>query len=407
MTRRTSPDGTLALTLALALPACADQSEPAGPGGPVTPDPPPVDTMPPPEGLELEAALFLTGLEAPVLLTHAPGDGRLFVVEQAGRVLVATADGQLTGGPYLDLTGEVSFQGERGLLGLAFHPSFQQNRRLFVSFTDRAGTSRVRRFTEAASGDRADPSSGIDILSQSQPFSNHNGGHLAFGPDGMLYLGLGDGGSGGDPQGHGQNLATLLGALLRLDVDTQTAGRNYGIPADNPFVADPEARDEIWAYGLRNPWRFSFDHIEGRVYIGDVGQSSREEVSVVDAMAGGYNFGWNLKEGDRCFASAPCDDPDLTDPVLAYDNPGSGCSVVGGYVYRGGGIPELAGTYLYSDFCAGRVEGFRLVQGTAQQRKTWIPGEIGRVTSLGEDRAGELYILTAAGNVYRIRRRGG
>jgi glucose/arabinose dehydrogenase len=385
--------------------ACADASDPAGPGGPVAPEPPPADTVPPPQDLELRADLFLSGLEAPVLLTHAPGDDRLFIVEQPGRVRVATAAGQLAETPYLDLTDEVSFQGERGLLGLAFHPSFQQNRQLFVSFTDPGGTSRVRRFTETASGERADPDSGLDIIVQAQPFSNHNGGHVAFGPDGMLYFGLGDGGSGGDPQGHGQNRATLLGALLRLDVDAPDAGRNYGIPVDNPFTANPQARDEIWAYGLRNPWRFSFDHVEERLYIGDVGQNTREEVSVVDASDGGHNFGWNLREGDRCFLSTPCDDPDLTDPVIAYDNPAAGCSVTGGYVYRGEAIPELVGTYLYSDFCAGRLEGFRLVDGAAQQRKTWIPERIGGVTSLGEDRAGELYILTAAGSVYLLRRR--
>lgn len=405
MTRKNSHDVRFAIAAAVILAGCAGESDPAGPGGPVVPDPPPVDTVPPPQDLQLRAYPFLSGLVAPVLLTHAPGDDRLFIVEQGGRVWVATADGQLADEPYLDLAGEVSFQGERGLLGLAFHPSFQQNSHFFVSFTDVTGASRVRRYTQSPSGDRANPASGLDILAQSQPFSNHNGGHLAFGPDGMLYVGLGDGGSGGDPLGHGQDRSTLLGALLRLDVDRPAAGRNYGIPADNPFASDPQARGEVWAYGLRNPWRFSFDHVDGHLYVGDVGQSAREEINVVDAAVGGHNFGWNLKEGDRCFASTPCGDPALTDPVLAYDNPTDGCSVTGGYVYRGSAVPELVGTYLYSDFCAGRLMGFRLVDGAAQQRRTWIADRIGRVTSLGEDRAGELYILTAAGSIYLIRRR--
>ena len=369
--------------------ACDSEGDP-------TPPPPPPD----PSGLQVATAVRFSGLEAPVLLTHA-GDGRIFIVEQAGRVRVVSADGQLRQEPYLDISDQVRFQNERGLLGLAFHPRFSENGYLYVSYTDQGTVSRVVRYTQATAS-AADPTSASTLLSQDQPFGNHNGGHLAFGPDGMLYLGLGDGGSGGDPQGHGQNLGTLLGAMLRIDVDNPSEGRNYGIPSDNPFLDQAEARDEIWAYGLRNPWRFSFDAVEDRLYIGDVGQSAREEISAVAAGGGGYNFGWNRKEGDRCFASTPCDDPALTDPVLVYDNPGDGCSVTGGHVYRGSAMAELRGTYLYSDFCAGWLRGFRLVGGTATEQATWIAEPIGGVMSLGVDVAGEIYILTSDGDVHQL-----
>ena len=355
------------LTFAAALcflPGCGADGDPVAP-----------PTPPDPSGLQVTTRVRFSGLRAPVLLTHA-GDDRVFIVEQAGRVRVVSGAGELRQEPYLDITAQVRFQGEQGLLGLAFHPGFSDNGYLYVSYTDRGGTSRVVRYTEATSSS-ADPASALTLLTQPQPFSNHNGGHVAFGPDGMLYVGFGDGGSGGDPLGHGQDLGTLLGAMLRLDVDSPSGGRNYGIPPDNPFLDRPEARDEIWAYGLRNPWRFSFDPTENRLYIGDVGQNAREEISAVESGGGGYNFGWNRKEGDRCFVSAPCDDPSLTDPVLAYDNPGDGCSVTGGYVYRGAAMAELRGTYLYSDFCAGWLRGFRLVGGTATDQTTWIAGPIG------------------------------
>ena len=309
--------------------------------------------------------------------------------------------GQLLEEPYLDLTEQVGFGGERGLLSVAFHPEFQANRFLYASFTDNGGTSLIIRYTESPDGDSADPGSAVEILAQSQPFGNHNGGHLAFGPDGYLYFGFGDGGSGGDPLNSGQDTETWLGSMLRIDIDSPSGGLNYGVPGDNPFLNDPTGRDEIWSYGLRNPWRFSFDAQDNRLYIGDVGQNDQEEVSVVTVEPAGYNFGWRVKEGELCFGQTPCDDPGFTDPALVYANPGQGCSVTGGYVDRGSAIPELDGTYLYSDFCSGWIKGFRLVDGEAQDRRTWID-DVGNVTSFGVDNQGEIYVLTSQGEVLQI-----
>ncbi len=386
-----------ALGALLCVTGCAAESDPTNPGqDPVTPDPPPGD---PPPAVSLAAEPRFGGLQSPVLLTHAPGDPRMFIVEQPGRIRVVSASGQLSNDPYLDITNLVGFGGERGLLSAAFHPDFTDNGRVFVSYTDQSGTSRVVRYTEAADGQSLTPSSAVEVLSQTQPFGNHNGGHLAFGPDGFLYFALGDGGSGGDPLDSGQDTRTWLGSILRVDVDR--AGPGYDVPSDNPFVGDPDGADEIWAYGLRNPWRFSFDPGDDRIYIGDVGQNAREEVSAVPVEPVGYNFGWRLKEGDSCFASSPCDDPGLTDPVLDYANPGQGCSVTGGQVYRGQAIPELTGTYLYSDFCAGWIKGFRLVDAQPTERTTWID-DVGNVTSFGVDAEGELYVTTSGGDVLQI-----
>jgi glucose/arabinose dehydrogenase len=386
-----------ALAALLCVAGCAAESDPTNPGqDPVTPDPPPGD---PPPALSLTAEPRFGGLQSPVLLTHGHGDPRTFIVEQPGRIRVVSASGQLRDDPYLDITSLVGFGGERGLLSAAFHPDFTDNGRVFVSYTDQAGTSRVVRYTEAADGQSLMPSSAVEVLSQTQPFGNHNGGHLAFGPDGFLYFALGDGGSSGDPLDSGQDTRTWLGSILRVDVDR--TGPGYDVPADNPFIGDPGGADEIWAHGLRNPWRFSFDPGDNRIYIGDVGQNAREEVSAVAVAPVGYNFGWRLKEGDSCFASSPCDEPGLTDPVLDYSNPGQGCSVTGGYVYRGQAIPELVGTYLYSDFCAGWIKGFRLVGDQPTERTTWID-DVGNVTSFGVDADGELYVTTSRGDVLQI-----
>jgi hypothetical protein len=318
------------------------------------------------------------------------------VVEQPGRVRII-ANGVLLTTPFLDITDRVLAGGERGLLSIAFHPNYATNGYLFVDYTDLSGDTRLDRFRVSADPNLADKTSAKPILFVDQPYSNHNGGLVLFGPDGKLYVGLGDGGSGGDPQGNGQNRGVLLGKLLRLDVD---GGDPYAIPADNPFVGVSGVRGEIWAYGLRNPWRFALDREAGMLYIADVGQNRREEVNVAPAGAGGLNYGWNVMEGDECYASA-CERSGLTLPVLAYGH-ADGCSITGGYVYRGQEIPALRGHYFYSDYCGGWVKSFRHEGGAAADQRDWGL-HLERVLSFGEDSAGELYVLSANGNVYRLR----
>lgn len=343
----------------------------------------------------------VAGLQSPVHLTAPPGDDRLFVLEQGGRIRVVR-NGSLLPTPFLDLTDRVGSAGsEQGLLGLAFHPEYATTGHLFVNYTDLNGDTRVERYTVTADPDAADPASARSILQVEQPFSNHNGGLVVFGPDGMLYVGLGDGGGAGDPRANGQDPGTLLGSILRLDVDGDDP---FAIPADNPFVEDPDARDEIWAWGLRNPWRFTFDESVGVLYIADVGQNAFEEVNAESADAGGLNYGWNVMEGAHCFdPPSGCDQTGLTPPVLEYENgPGGTCSVTGGFVYRGDRIPGIRGHYFYSDFCAGFLRSFRLEDGEAVDRREWEVGDLGQVTSFGVDAAGELYILSADGRVFRL-----
>jgi glucose/arabinose dehydrogenase len=366
--------------------ACADS--------PSAPPPPP---PPPPSGFSLTTEVVAEGFASPVYLTSPTADARLFIVEQPGRVRIV-ASGQLLPTPFLDLTGRVLSGGERGLLSLAFHPDFASNGFLYVNYTDSNGDTRVERYTVDADPDRADPASAKVILRVTQPFSNHNGGQLQFGPDGMLYVFMGDGGAGGDPLGSGQDRSTLLGAVLRLDVD---GGDPYAIPTDNPFVGQPAARPETWALGLRNPWRASFDRDTGTLYIADVGQNRVEEINAAPATAAGLNYGWNVTEGSSCFATDPCDTTGLTLPVAEYDH-GQGCSVTGGYSYRGQSIPEVVGHYFYSDFCAGFLRSFRLEGGTAVDPRAWAIQGLASVTSFGEDAAGELYILSQDGRVLRL-----
>jgi hypothetical protein len=341
------------------------------------------------------------GLDFPVWLTSPPDDRRLFVVEKGGRVVIVENGAPLPE-PFLDLRGQVSTGSEQGLLSLAFHPDYAANGRFFVNFTDRAGDTRVVEYrVSGGDPDRADPGSARVVLAIEQPFSNHNGGQVVFGPDGMLYVGMGDGGSGGDPQGNGQNLGALLGKLLRIDVD---GGDPYAIPGDNPFVDTQGARPEVFAFGLRNPWRFSFDRETGDLYIADVGQNRIEEVNAVRGAGPGLNYGWNVMEGTRCFEpSEGCDRGGLTLPVTEYDH-GDGCSVTGGFVYRGPAIPDLRGTYLYSDYCSGFVRSFHFANGRAEGERRWSELEPpdNSVTSFGEDAAGELYLLAAGGSVHKI-----
>jgi len=384
---------TLTLGLwALVLCACSDGSS-DGPTGPGNGEPPSV-------GLAVE--VVAQGLEEPVFLTAPEGDPRLFVVELPGRIRVIE-DGTLLPTPFLDITDEVrSAGGEQGLFSVAFHPDYDTNGFFYVNYTaeDTGGGTRVERYTVSADPGAADALSAKTILSVAQPFTNHNGGLVTFGPDGMLWVGMGDGGSGGDPQGNGQDPTTLLGALLRLDVD---GGDPYAAPPGNPYVGDPGGADEVWAIGLRNPWRFAFDPAEELLYVADVGQSDLEEVSVVSASQPGLNFGWNVMEGDRCFEPAEgCDTDGLVLPAVTYPNAEEGCSITGGYVYRGSAIPDLRGHYFYSDFCAGFLRSFRFTGSGPTEEEEWDVGDLGNVLSFGRDSEGELYVLSGNGVVGRI-----
>jgi glucose/arabinose dehydrogenase len=349
----------------------------------------------PTRGLALETVA--TGLDHPVHLTAPAGDARLFVVEQPGRIRII-ARGRLLARPFLDLTDRVSDGGERGLLSVAFHPDYAHNGFFFVDYTDRHGDTAIERFTVSRDPDLADKGSAVRVLSIAQPYANHNGGLVAFAPDGMLWIGMGDGGSGGDPHGNGQKPQALLGKMLRLDVDH---GRPYAIPRDNPFAGRRDGRPEIWAMGLRNPWRYSFDRVAGEVYIADVGQNLWEEVDVAPIAAGRLNYGWNRMEGLHTFRPVAGDTARLTAPMLEYGHH-DGCSVTGGLVYRGARIPALRGHYLFSDYCSGWLRSFRYDRGQVSDLREWRGAETGAVASFGEDAAGEAYIVSHNGSIFRI-----
>ncbi len=342
--------------------------------------------------------LLVEGVNRPVAIAHAH-DARLFVVEQGG-VIHVVKDGALLPTPFLDITSRVSSNGERGLLGLAFPADHAATGRFYAYYTDGSGTSVLSRFFVTDDPDRADPGSEEVLLTQSQPASNHNGGQLAFGPDGYLYWGLGDGGGSGDPRGNAQGLAHLLGKLLRIDVSAESG---YAVPTSNPFVGVEGAADEIWAYGLRNPWRFSFDLVTGELYIADVGQNALEEVNVQPAdSAGGENYGWNIMEGDACFQpSSGCDRSGLTLPAFTYRHgPDTGASITGGYVYRGDEVSSLTGLYVYGDFVSGRVWATSFASGWSQ-RLLLSTGF--RISTFGEDAGGELYVADySSGRIYRF-----
>jgi glucose/arabinose dehydrogenase len=357
----------------------------------------------PPDGGSGEVALraqqIVEGLSSPVYLTAPSGDARLFLVEQPGRIRIVKS-GALLATPFLDITSRVVTGGERGLLSMVFDPAYATNGRFYVYYTGAQGDIFVDRFTVSANPDVANTTSDRVITVQHRANSNHNGGLLLFGPDGMLYLGVGDGGGAGDVPNNAQNTEVLLGKILRLNV----ASLPYTIPSGNPFVGQAGA-DEIWAYGLRNPWRYAFDvPTDGtpKLYIADVGQGAREEVDVVDASAAGRNYGWRLMEGTQCYnPSSGCNQAGLTMPVVEYDH-GQGCSITGGFVYRGAAIPEVRGHYFYSDYCSGFLRSFRLSGTTATDQREWSIGSVGGVTSFGVDGAGELYILSSNGRLYRL-----
>ena len=345
-----------------------------------------------------------SGFSRPVFVTHT-GDGsaRLFVVEQSGAIKIIDGSAVLDI-PFLDVSGLISQSAigggytEQGLLGLAFHPDYAENGLFFINYTDQNGNSIIARY--AVSGDDpnvADPNSAEQLLYVQQPYSNHNGGHMAFGPDGYLYVSFGDGGSGGDPQGNGQNLSTLLGTILRLDVNTN---EGYAVPDDNPFV-DDNARPEIWAWGLRNVWRFSFDRVTGDLYLADVGQNQWEEIHFQPASSpGGENYGWNAYEASYAYSGEEAAS-DVLWPVLEYDHSSNRCSVTGGYVYRGEMVPGLQGTYLYGDWCTGTI--WAALPNPGSEWNADISLESGRqISSFGEDEAGELYLVDYSGSVLRF-----
>lgn len=335
-----------------------------------------------------------TGFNAPVFLTAAPGDSiRLFVVEQEGVIRVLRHD-SLLATPFLDFSDSVAHGDEQGMLGLAFAPDYATSGAFYVHTTDPAGDIRILRFKVSGDPNVADPASGVEILAFAHPEDNHNGGMIAFGNDGYLYVGSGDGGGGGDPLETGQDPSDLLGAILRIDVSGDSAG--YAVPPGNPFVGDSGFAPEVWAYGLRNPWRFSFDRVTHELWIGDVGQNAYEEVDRLPAGVGGQNLGWDDMEGTHCFEpTSGCSTSGKTMPLFDYAQGGDRCSVIGGYVSRGTDIPEISGSYVYGDLCDGLIrvrnggDTFSIPSGSS-------------IYSFGEDLRGRLYVLLGNGQVLRL-----
>ena len=381
-------------------PAFSAVTPPSGlePSGPVSPFPGADGDRPDLAAARVALESVATGLEHPLFVTAAPDEsGRLFIAEQGGRIQVMRG-GALLGQPFLDLGDRVLAGGERGLLGLAFPPGFGARRPVFfVHYSDRSGDTTISEFRlSVGDPDRADPATERIILRQVQPYANHNGGWIGFDATGMLLIGLGDGGSGGDPENRASDLGTILGKMLRIDVLGAAGGEGYAIPADNPLVGRAGARPEILHWGLRNPFRSSVDPATGNLWIGDVGQGDWEEVDVATGDARGLDFGWRRWEGRHCFdQNAGCDAAGVTMPVTEYPHAG-GCSVIGGVVYRSAGIPALRGAYLFSDYCSGTLWALDAGIGTAQAPIVLI--ETGRrISSIGTDEAGEVYLTDLGG----------
>ena len=354
-----------------------------------------------PNAMDVAVALerFAEVPGGPLAIT-APDDGtgRLFVASQAGTIWSVSADGAVLPDPMIDLGPFIVSGGEQGLLGLDLHPDFPADPRAFVNYTGENGDTSISSVSlDPANPDRFDVDSLRRLLSIDQPYANHNGGGTVFGPDGYLYLALGDGGAGGDPHDNGQRLDTLLGKILRIDVDAD--GREYGIPPGNPF-ADADGMDEIWHSGLRNPWRFSFDRETGDLWIGDVGQGAWEEIDVARGGAGGLNFGWNRMEGAHCFRDEGCSQEGLTLPVTEYGHD-LGCTVIGGYVYRGEAFPVIEGAYLFADYCSGLIFAIDAATNSLTE-PAQVGSSDGNVAAFGEDANGELYVTTLAGTIYRV-----
>jgi glucose/arabinose dehydrogenase len=352
--------------------------------------------------LDIEIELFVEGFVSPTDIVALPGrSDRLLVVSRVGTIQIVD-DGEIREEPFLDIQDKVEHHMvEQGMLSIALHPDFENNGYFYVYYISHGEeNSIISRFEMSEDGQRAEPESETLILEVEQPHYSHNGGSLKFGPDGYLYIGLGDGEDPGDPHGHSQNPGTMLGSILRIDVD---GGDPYGIPPDNPFIEDDNALDEVWAYGLRNPWRFSFDPATGDMYMVDVGQWEREEVNVQPAeSAGGENYGWPIMEGDQCWEADECDAEGLTMPVVTYDNPANGCAIIGGYPYRGNSYPELAGIYFFGDWCSGNIWG--MVEEDGEWNKEVLVETDLMINAFGLDRDGEIYVLNfeEGGGIFRI-----
>lgn len=355
--------------------------------------------------LELQNAFPNLAFEKPVdLQSSKDSTNRLFVVEQRGVIKVfENSPSASVSKVFLDISSKVVSGGELGLLGLAFHPDYKNNGYFYINYTTSPSDikSRISRFTvSAADPDIADPTSEQILIEQDQPFANHNGGQTTFGSDGFLYLALGDGGSGGDPMNNAQNKSTLLGKILRIDVNTTSAGKNYGIPSDNPYAGNTQGwKEEIYTLGMRNPWRFSFDPVTGWLWCADVGQGDWEEI---DILKKGGNYGWKCYEGTHPFATTGCNDVYIS-PVYEYDHSGSNCSVTGGFVYRGSTVPELYGKYIYSDYCSKRFWSLDYDSISAPVNTSLFTASTGAPVSFGTDDKNELYICTFDGNIYRFK----
>lgn len=392
------------LAASLALPllsACG-----GGGGSPgVTPTPGP--TPPPAAPLQLQLS-EVASVPGAVLLTTPAGDRRQFIVDRRGRVFILS-NGVVSATPFLDISARVSPLGEGGLLSIAFHPQYNVNGYFYLYYTDLTGTIVISRMRVSGNVNVADPQSDLELLRIPHPrYINHYGGLLAFGPDGYLYIGTGDGGGSGDPDRNAQDFNSLLGKLLRIEVSVTGTGLGYAIPATNPFFGMGSRRNEIWATGLRNPWRYTFDN--ALLYIADVGEARREEINIVSAASGALNYGWNFMEGSACYQSATCLQSGLTMPAFEYDhgaNDVNGCSITGGYVYRGAALPELAGRYFYSDYCGGYLKTLTYGAGGASVATDWPVASVGGVVSFGRDGDGELYLIGASGKIYKIVRRAG
>jgi glucose/arabinose dehydrogenase len=352
-----------------------------------------------PKAEDYELVKIADGFNELIYFTHAgDGSGRLFIAEQRGVIRILDKEYNPQPTPFLDITSKIKSGGERGLLGLAFHPQYKVNGFFYVHYSDKNGDTTISRFKVSDDPDKADQDSEEILFTHDQPFPNHNGGQIAFGPDEHLYIGLGDGGSGGDPLGNGQDPNTLLGTILRINVDDE---QGYTIPSSNPFIGAQNGRQEVWAYGLRNPWRFSFDRLTGELYIGDVGQNKWEEINYQSASSrGGENYGWNRMEGSHCFI-AGCNSDAYVAPIAEYGH-GEGCSVTGGYVYRGALDKNLYGTYIYGDYCSGLIWALLQSYDGNWENKLFLETSL-EISSFGEDELGEIYVIDHGGRVYLIK----
>jgi glucose/arabinose dehydrogenase len=402
--RLSSPHRLVAIGTALALMLLAGTASVAV-GRPVAVDAAPQGALAVPGPGSVVLQLRASGLSNPVFVTSTrDSTGRLFIVEQTGRIRIYQGGNVLTT-PFLSIAGLAGGY-EQGLLGLAFHPSYASNRKLYVNLTNAAGDTLIREYRASSTNPNVvDTATARNVLKISQPYANHNGGMLAFGPDGYLYIGMGDGGSGGDPGNRAQSTNTLLGKMLRINVNGTTSTRGYLIPSTNPYVGKT-GLDEIWQIGLRNPWRFSFDRANGNLWIGDVGQGAWEEidraVKTANGAGRGVNWGWRVMEGRHCYnPSSGCSSAGKNLPITEFDHGNGRCSVTGGYVYRGAAIPALAGSYVFADFCSGEIFWITANAAPPQARHLLLDTAF-NISSFGEDAAGELYVVDHGGALYAI-----